>query len=631
MSLKIWKKFNIQIALIVIMLVPLWSLVKSDHLILFIIFLSIIIIMLISLYSKSIYSWIYHKRIHVRMFTHLYSNMPTENIWCLQIIKNKHATHISQKFSMWIDSDIRTAGIAMDPYVETIKNLGKTALFFVLGIPIVVLLWIYFEQPALLLIIAIIPIILIWPKIKLMMLISERKTKIGDEVAFFSIYAWILQTIGGSLIDIISGIRGLNLLPYMEKEADLMSRDVGFFPENPLDIINKRALEHPNQMLRNLFVGYVSIYKDGGDLVNYLEKTTEDLFSQLKFRFRGYEERAKNLAILANAIFSMLPIFLVAGMFIMTADSLSTLTAFMFIMMPVAGATIYIMIDTTQPKFADDVKFNLLSLPVGAIGIVFGYFVLNQLWAAMILGMLFLAITNTILTFRATFDVKYTNMALGDFLRDITESRKVGNPISVAIHRLAKNRKYNNLFDQKILHIASQLHFGVPLSNCLRHDNDKNVKMIRMRSWLGRMTFFMLGEMEQAGNVSAQSLEILTGYMIKMKNARQELLTSLQMFWILAYANPFIMVYISKMLKGWFETNSMSNDVGTNYLPFDVLSASPEFLGLINITIALSSIGLGLLMNKIVNFGMAHTSNLAIISAITFIAIWTEPYYPINL
>ena len=631
MSLKIWKKFNIQIALIVIMLIPLWSLVKSDHLILFMIFLSIIIIMLISLYNKSVYSWIYHKKIHVRMFTQLYSNMPTENIWCLQFIKNKYATYISQKFSMWIHSDIRTAGIAMDPYIETIKNLGRTALFFVLGMPIAVLLWIYFEQPALLLIIAIIPVILIWPKIKLMMLISERKAKIGDEVAFFSIYAWILQTIGGSLIDIISGIRGHNLLPYMEKEADLMSRDVGFFPENPLDIINKRALEHPNQTLRNLFVGYVSIYKDGGDLVNYLEKTTEDLFSQLKFRFRGYEERAKNLAILSNAIFSMLPIFLVAGMFIMTADSLSTLTAFMFIMMPVAGATIYVMIDTTQPKFVDDVKFNLLSLPVGVIGVVFGYFILNQLWAAMILGVLFLAITNTILTFRATFDVKYTNMALGDFLRDITESRKVGNPISVAIHRLAKNRKYNNLFDQKISYIASQLHFGIPLSNCLRHNNDKTVKMIRMRSWLGRMTFFMLGEMEQAGNVSAQSLEILTGYMIKMRNARQELLTALQMFWILAYANPFIMVYISKMLKGWFETNSASNDIGTNYLPFDVLSASPEFLGLINITIALSSIGLGLLMNKIVNFGMAHTSNLAIISAITFIAIWAEPYYPISL
>ena len=79
------------------------------------------------------------------------------------------------------------------------------------------------------------------------------------------------------------------------------------------------------------------------------------------------------------------------------------------------------------------------------------------------------------------------------------------------------------------------------------------------------------------------------------------------------------------------ETNSLSSDINTNYLPFDVLSASPEFLGLINITIALSSVGLGLLMNKIVNFGMAHTSNLAIISAITFIAIWAEPYYPISL
>ena len=81
----------------------------------------------------------------------------------------------------------------------------------------------------------------------------------------------------------------------------------------------------------------------------------------------------------ANAYFPASYISL-AGMFIMTADSLSTLTAFMFIMMPIAGATIYIMIDTTQPKFADDIKFNLLSLPAGAIGVVFGYFILNQLW-----------------------------------------------------------------------------------------------------------------------------------------------------------------------------------------------------------------------------------------------------------
>ena len=51
----------------------------------------------------------------------------------------------------------------------------------------------------------------------------------------------------------------------------------------------------------------------------------------------------------------------------------------------------------------------------------------------------------------------------------------------------------------------------------------------------------------------------------------------------------------SKMLKGWFETNSLSSDINTNYLPFDVLSASPEFLGLINITIALSSVGLGIM------------------------------------
>ena len=83
-----------------------------------------------SLYSKPIYNWIYRKKIHMKIFTHLYSNIPTENIWCLQFIKNKYAIHISQKLSMWIHSDIRMAGIAMDPYVETVRNLGRTALFF---------------------------------------------------------------------------------------------------------------------------------------------------------------------------------------------------------------------------------------------------------------------------------------------------------------------------------------------------------------------------------------------------------------------------------------------------------------------------------------------------------------------
>ena len=87
MDLIIWKKFNIQITLIAIMLVPLWILVRSDHLILFMIFLSAIIVILMSLYSKPIYNWIYRKKIHMKIFTHLYSNIPTENIWCLHYKK----------------------------------------------------------------------------------------------------------------------------------------------------------------------------------------------------------------------------------------------------------------------------------------------------------------------------------------------------------------------------------------------------------------------------------------------------------------------------------------------------------------------------------------------------------------
>ena len=73
-----------------------------------------------------------------------------------------------------------------------------------------------------------------------------------------------------------------------------------------------------------------------------------------------------------------------------------------------------------------------------------------------------------------------------------------------------------------------------------------------MRSWLGRMTFFMLGKMEEAGNVSAQSLEILTRYMIKMKNAKKKLMLIHSLWYT---------------LKGWFETNSLSS----KYRPFDVI------------------------------------------------------------
>jgi len=58
------------------------------------------------------------------------------------------------------------------------------------------------------------------------------------------------------------------------------------------------------------------------------------------------------------------------------------------------------------------------------------------------------------------------------------------------------------------------------------------------------------------------------------------------------------------------------------------LSATPEFLGIINLLIAISAICMGMVMSKIASFTVKNTIGITITAAITFASIYFSSYLP---
>ena len=203
------------------------------------------------------------------------------------IMIQKRLLKVQNKISNGLVSEIRASGKTANP-----KSLAKQSTaymvfsFFVL-VPTAVVLGLLIDGMFFILL-AVPPLILLLPAIRLRLIGFERKTAIDDEIAFFATYGSIMQTVGKTIFDSILQVLGKRIFPVIENEGKMLNRNVRLFGMDQISALNTLALSHPNIQFKNLLLGYVSIQKSGGDLGQFMEKKSDEFFSETKFRFFRY-------------------------------------------------------------------------------------------------------------------------------------------------------------------------------------------------------------------------------------------------------------------------------------------------------------------------------------------------------
>jgi pilus assembly protein TadC len=118
--------------------------------------------------------------------------------------------------------------------------------------------------------------------------------------------------------------------------------------------------------------------------------------------------------------------------------------------------------------------------------------------------------------------------AMPSFLRDITESRKVGlSPVKSIVH--ATKRTGYGQFSEILRLVRSQIEWGVPLRKIFGNVKEK------IRSWPVLVYFLILIETIEFGGGSADALEILSEYSEKNKDIEANKRSTLKPYVMLAF------------------------------------------------------------------------------------------------
>ncbi|MEW6044219.1 MAG: type II secretion system F family protein [Thermoproteota archaeon] len=531
-------------------------------------------------------------------------------------------TRLQKKISKSIEADIRISGLAASPRLLGLQSTSYMILAGVISIPAAILFSIVFESPVLLFVLILIPAMMFaFPTLKLKATASERKSQIEDELAFFAAYCGIMQSVGRSLLSSLLEISGTGIFKMLERESKMIQRNVRIFAMDELSAINNLALNHPNYTFSNFLLGYVSIHKSGGSLARYLENKGEEFFNSMRFRMSQYSSQAATIGEAMLIMLNVLPVLLISSSFMMPASSVQMLTNASFVLVPLIAVIMILVTNHSQPKQRDEVKFSKNSIFAAAISAAIGIIIGLESWQILVLGVFAGGLVNSAATFQKFREISLVESALPDFLRDITEHVKIGSAIPNSIVRISKERRYNDYFDFLISDISSKIVFGYKLSEI--------VQSYKISSWNARLVFFVLGKIADSGGGRPQTLEYITNFVTKVNQAKKEMVSSIRVFAMMAYLSPLMMVWMTKAMAEVMEQLGPSFQVlsgGAGQIIF--LSATPEFLAIINLLIAISAICMGMVMSKVASFTVKNTMGITVTAAITFVSIYFSSYLP---
>jgi flagellar protein FlaJ len=536
------------------------------------------------------------------------------------VLKNKTITLLQRKINTEIEQEIRISGKACNPRILANQSIAYMVFSFFITVPISIVLGL-FVSPYLLLMLLVCPIWLYYPKLKLWFIVSERKSSIDDEMAFFTLYAGVMQSIGQSLYNSIIDVLGKGIFPTIESEARMLSRNVQVFGMDQITALNEHGYSHPNLYFKNLLLGYSSISKSGGNLPLYMEKKCEEFFQKTQFKYTNYKSQANIIGETMLILLTILPTMILVSSFMLAEDSVKVIMGLAFVLIP--GVTIFItfMINLSQPRTRNVVNFHFKSVFVSIFVSTMSLLLGQQPWFVIGIGVVAGAIFNFVSCLKQFREISFVDSVLSDFLRDITEYRKIGIPIPNAIIKVSEDRCYNKYFDSLLTIISGRLKHGISLSDVCNS--------VLIRSWTAKTSFFVLGKIADSGGGTSQILEQITNFSTNINQIKKETLASLSVISYFTFLSPIMITFTAKEMTGVLEKlNPGLDQMVQGAFNIETMLVSTDLIETINLLNVISAISLGLIMSKLVYFSMKYTITLGVMVLISILSITISPFFP---
>ncbi len=532
---------------------------------------------------------------------------------------------------------LRTAGATEAPSMLIARYMAMAVIVGFLLIPIGTLIGFsaYYQILPIDVVIAtvlmfaiILATVIYYPYIKFSQLRGERKRLVERDLPFFAVYASVLQSAGLYLDQALRRLIGNPILPGMEREGRIVEKEIRL-GKDPLEAITELARHHPSRLFRDFIFGYTAVVRSGWDAMLYLTTRIRDYIQEIKFNWRVYSERAGSIGEMLIILFFMTSVLFILIAIVLPYGVEDMMMFYNFLVIPVITALMISVIDSLipQPKIKDYYSVNIVfvaGLTLAAVAAVAALNVDPIITGSVVVIAALLAFG--IDHYRQAKEIRDIEAALPEFMRDITEYRKIGFPLVRAFFMIKESgRTYNKTFDKLLNVIVAQLRAGIRL----------NRVKVPTRSWLGRFIFWLLGEIEDTGGGSPAILEDFTSLITDMLDSRENARRQLKLYLGLAFVTPLFLgifvaigVAINTMIKDVLaavkESMQQLQTTGTSLslqMPIQLKPADTAIFHA-KISLFISSIALAITMGKAVDLTARNTLRVAIVAILALLVIF---------
>ena len=294
------------------------------------------------------------------------------------------------KIAPGIPMRLESAGKRIYPEVFTSMVAAVTVISAIVCVPTAVVLYILTSSwiaaavlgsiPALTLLIG-----LAWPYLSA----TSAASLFESEVPYAASYLAVMATGGIPPYKSLTRLANSKLMPNIAKAARLAELNVRVGGMDPVSAIEKMAKGLPSKEYKDLLMGYASTLRSGGDVVHYLIRKTEQIFTSRMGKMRIVGERMGMLMEGYAAITMMLSLVIftiyiisraLPSEFLIMPSEQFAMIAYLFL--PMMSILFIYLADISQPKYPTTdprpMRVFLYTLPAAfafAVFFVFPFFI----------------------------------------------------------------------------------------------------------------------------------------------------------------------------------------------------------------------------------------------------------------
>ncbi|MEM0482788.1 MAG: type II secretion system F family protein [Nitrososphaerota archaeon] len=556
-----------------------------------------------------------------------------------------------------IPSKLESAGKRIYPEVFTSLVAAATVISAAISIPLAVFTYMVTGSLLALGLLGSIPVItlglgLAWPY----MAASSAATLFESEVPYAAAYLAVMSTGGIPPYKSLSRLAQSQLMPNIAKAARLADLNVKVGGLDPVSAIEKMAKGLPSKEYRDLLMGYASTIRSGGDVVHFLIRKTEQIFTSRMGKMRIVGERMGMLMEGYAAITMMLSLVLftiyivsraLPTEFLIMPSEQFAMIAYLFL--PLMSIFFLYLADMSQPKYPirDPRPMRVLYLTMPAAFTFLALFAIPFFLTDLQYITPFDTTSSIIVQIRKLMGIEagyessialilfsvilFTPAAVAYqkygsenfsvvhgltlFLRDITEVRKTGLSPERCIIDLSRNPY--GAFSKHLKIMARQIGWGMPLRK-IYEDFAK-----RTYGWLERAGVFILIDAIDVGGGAPETFEVLASFSEDLEEIERQKRATLKPLMIIPYLTAVLLIVVVVILvsfmKGLLKLARLSIS-SAEFIHF--------FLPPVIIIAVISGLVAGKVSGSTIAGGFKHAVIMAVIS---LIAIWLSGNITVGL